>query len=69
MVREIKARVSHGKIEPLEKLDLKEGEEVIILVKESPPAAPKLRFGMLPGTIIKGDIISPLDDVEWEALK
>jgi predicted DNA-binding antitoxin AbrB/MazE fold protein len=32
MAREIKARFTHGKIEPLEKLDLAEGEEVTILV-------------------------------------
>ena len=68
MPREIKARFSHGNIEPLEQLDLEDGEAVTILVKESSSAAPKLRFGMLPGTIIKGDIVSHLDDVEWEAL-
>jgi hypothetical protein len=45
MVREIKARVSHRKIALLEKLDLKEGEEVIILVKESPAAAPSWSGG------------------------
>ena len=69
MVREIKARVSHGKIEPLEKLDLQEGDEVIILVKDTPLPARKSLFGLIPGTIIKGDIIAPLEDVEWEALE
>ncbi len=33
VAREIRARVFHGKIEPLEELDLPEGEEVVILVK------------------------------------
>ncbi|HEU0021394.1 MAG TPA: antitoxin family protein [Dehalococcoidia bacterium] len=69
MTREVKARFTHGRIEPLEKLDLKEGEEITILVKDAPTEVPKLRFGMLPGGAIKGDIISPLDDVEWDALK
>ena len=69
MAREVKARFSQGKIEPLEKLDLKEGEEAVILVKDAPSDAPKLLFGMLPGAIIKGDIVSPLDDAEWAALK
>jgi predicted DNA-binding antitoxin AbrB/MazE fold protein len=69
MVREIKARVSHGKIEPLEKLDLQEGDEVTILVKDTSPPARKSLFGLIPGTIIKGDIIAPLEDMEWEALE
>jgi predicted DNA-binding antitoxin AbrB/MazE fold protein len=34
MVREIRARYSRGVIEPLEKLELDEGEEVIISVKD-----------------------------------
>ena len=38
MAREIRGRFSKGKIEPLEKLDLKEGDEVIITIKEGKPA-------------------------------
>ena len=67
MAREIRARFSHGKIEPLEEVHLEEGQEVTILVKEHQTHPPKLLFGMIPGTVIKGDIISPLD-VEWDAL-
>ena len=36
MAREIRARVFQGKIEPLEELDLPEGEEIIISVRETP---------------------------------
>ncbi|MCI0440672.1 MAG: DUF104 domain-containing protein [Chloroflexi bacterium] len=36
MVREIRARYSKGKIEPLEKLDLEEGEEIVISILERP---------------------------------
>ena len=34
MSRDIRGRFSNGKIEPLEKTDLKEGDEVIISIKE-----------------------------------
>ena len=34
MAREIRGRFSKGKIEPLEKIDLKEGEEVTITLPE-----------------------------------
>jgi predicted DNA-binding antitoxin AbrB/MazE fold protein len=34
MVREFRARFSRGKIEPLEKVDLREGEEFTITIKE-----------------------------------
>ncbi len=37
MPREIRGRVSKGKIEPLEKIDLKEGDEVIITIPEEKP--------------------------------
>jgi hypothetical protein len=36
MVQEIRARFSHGVLEPLEALDLKEGEEVKVLIIERP---------------------------------
>lgn len=39
MAREIRGRFSKGKIEPLEKLDLKEGDEVIITISEEKPAS------------------------------
>lgn len=38
MAREIRARFSRGKIEPLEETGLHEGDEVIISVKEIPSA-------------------------------
>ncbi len=38
MAREIRGRFSKGKIEPLEKIDLKEGEEVTITLPEEKPA-------------------------------
>jgi predicted DNA-binding antitoxin AbrB/MazE fold protein len=36
MPKEIRARFSKGKIEPLEELELEEGEEIIISVRETP---------------------------------
>jgi predicted DNA-binding antitoxin AbrB/MazE fold protein len=36
MVREIRARFSKGKIEPLEELDLREGQEVKVIVPDHP---------------------------------
>ncbi len=36
MAKEIRARFSKGKIEPLEELELAEGEEIVISVKEIP---------------------------------
>ena len=38
MAKEIRARFSKGKVEPLEEVDLKEGEEVIITIREEAPA-------------------------------
>lgn len=35
MVKEIRARFSQGKIEPLEEIDLVEGEEITITIRES----------------------------------
>ena len=34
MAREIKARFSKGKLEPLEEIDLEEGEEVRVIIPE-----------------------------------
>ena len=34
MAKEIRARFSHGVLEPLEALDLKEGEEVKVIITE-----------------------------------
>lgn len=70
MLREVKAKFIHGKIEPLEDLQLSEGEEVTILVKDTASSPPKLLFGLLKGSVkIKGDIISPIDDAGWNALQ
>ena len=68
MLREVKAKFVHGKIEPLEELDLKEGDEITIVITGAASSRPKLLFGMLPGIVIKGDIMSPLEDVKWDAL-
>ena len=38
MVKEIRARFSKGKIEPLEELDLEEGEEVRVIIPDRPKA-------------------------------
>ena len=38
MAREIRAKFSKGKIEPLEELDLKEGEEVRVILPDRPKA-------------------------------
>jgi len=38
MVKEFRARFSKGKIEPLEKVDLQEGEEFTIAIKEESKA-------------------------------
>ena len=43
MAKEIRARFSRGKIEPLEDLALREGEEIIISVKEIPTAERTLK--------------------------
>jgi predicted DNA-binding antitoxin AbrB/MazE fold protein len=43
MVKNIKARFIDGKLEPLEHLDLQEGQEVLISVEEAP--APKKKPG------------------------
>lgn len=37
MAKEIRGRFFKGKIEPLEKLNLNEGDEVIIIIREEPP--------------------------------
>ena len=39
MGREIRARYSEGKIEPLEKVELKEGEEITITIQEERTSA------------------------------
>ncbi len=36
MAKEIRARFSKGVIEPLEKLELKEGEKIVVVIKEIP---------------------------------
>ena len=39
MIAHIRARFSHGVLEPLEPLDLEEGKEVVVSI-EDPPAPP-----------------------------
>jgi predicted DNA-binding antitoxin AbrB/MazE fold protein len=43
MAREFRARFSKGKIEPLEKVDLREGEEFTVTIKEAPAAERTLK--------------------------
>ena len=48
--RKIKARFSRGKIEPLEQLRLREGEEIIISLEEVPASEKKTRTRAKPFT-------------------
>lgn len=67
MFKKVRGKVSHGKIEPLEEVDLEEGEEVVILVPSKDK--PQSLFGLLKGSAtVKGDIIAPLND-DWNALR
>lgn len=43
MLRKVRAKVSHGKIEPLEDVELTEGEEVVILLKQPSKSAEEVR--------------------------
>lgn len=50
MAKEIRARFSKGVIEPLEKLELEEGKEIVISIKELPSEeASKDAFEMAAG--------------------
>ena len=67
MLRKVRGKVSHGKIELPEAIDLIEGEEVIVLMPARDKSASL--FGLLHGSVtIKGDIISPVD-ADWDALR
>jgi predicted DNA-binding antitoxin AbrB/MazE fold protein len=44
LAREIRARFTKGKIEPLEEVDLKEGDEVRVIIPESRAPAEKGAF-------------------------
>jgi predicted DNA-binding antitoxin AbrB/MazE fold protein len=44
LTREIRARFTKGKIAPLEEVDLKEGDEVRVIIPESPSPAAKDAF-------------------------
>jgi hypothetical protein len=67
MPREVKARFFHGKIEPLEELDLKDGDQITILVREDfrvDDAAAKAAFersaGSWEGTLDFGEFLTDL---------
>ena len=48
----------------------KRGEPVAMITPPPPPPKAKSAFGCMKGTIaIKGDIISPIGEDDWEALK
>ncbi len=56
MAKEIRARYANGVLEPLEELELEEGREVIISVRELPSVEDTLRaidraFGAWAGTL------------------
>lgn len=44
MGKNIRARFSRGVIEPLEKIDIREGEEITISILETPPKPKKKKF-------------------------
>ena len=44
MGKTIKARFSKGMIEPLEKVEIREGEEITISILEAPPRPVKVSF-------------------------
>jgi len=47
----------------------KRGEPVVLVAPPPPPPRRKDAFGCMKGTIlIKGDIVSPLPEDDWEAL-
>ena len=67
MLKKVRAKVLHGKIELLEDLGLIEGEEITILIEVKHEA--QSLFGLLEGSAtIKGDIISPID-IGWDVLQ
>ena len=67
MLKKVRAKVLDGKIEPLEDLNLEEGEEITILIEVKQEA--QSLFGLLRGfATIKGDIISPVD-IGWDVLQ
>lgn len=48
----------------------KRGEPVALVTSPPHPPKPKRSFGCMKGTVItKGDIIGPLGEEDWEALK
>lgn len=54
--------------EPL--LVTKRGEPVAMVTPPPPPPKTKSAFGCMKGsTVIKGDIISPIGEDDWEALR
>lgn len=52
MARTIKARFSHGVIEPLEKVGFLEGEEFTVIV----PEMPKKKASKIPIHLVKADV-------------
>ena len=44
MRKTIRARVFRGMIEPLEKVDIREGEEIVISISKAPSKRPKKSF-------------------------
>lgn len=55
MSRTIRARFSHGVIEPLEKVEFLEGEEFTVIVPEV-PEKPKKKELKIPIRLVKADV-------------
>jgi antitoxin (DNA-binding transcriptional repressor) of toxin-antitoxin stability system len=48
----------------------KRGVPIAQVVPPPPVEAPASGFGVMAGTVVElGDIVSPLDDSDWEALR
>lgn len=58
MARTIRARFSHGVIEPLEKVEFSEGEEFTVIVPEVSefPEKPKKKELKIPIHLVKADV-------------
>jgi prevent-host-death family protein len=48
----------------------KRGTAVAQVIPPPPPDAPRSGFGVMAGTAqVHGDLVAPLDEVDWEALR
>lgn len=48
----------------------KRGVPIAQVIAPPPPESPATGFGIMAGTVVEhGDILAPLDESEWEALR